>query len=254
MRVSLKDFETLVKEVEPKQMFGTWSGRPQGIAGLVKRANKCQVKDTWEVSLEDLTYFSETIWQVGTKDSPWQKAKKQYEKAVCYLVDQLFLQGTVGPRAISPQDALLLGDYKKNWMEMLLVKETYFWHRSAVEPSDIMASRGLMTRYASEICMPEGGMVGDWRYGSKFVFAVKAARDENGDPILEGSAKSGGKLKEFGFGKYAYLLRQPGGTRYMSDNPVSTSNQGSAAQVGFPDDIPLDHITVYSGGKKLDLR
>jgi hypothetical protein len=109
-------------------------------------------------------------------------------------------------------------------------------------------SKCISPRYASEVCIPDGGLVGDWPYGCKFVFTVKAAIGGDDAPIIS----SGGKLKTFGFGKYSYLIRQPGATRYMSDRVVPGTREGSAAQVAFPDAIPLNRITVYEGNKKVD--
>jgi hypothetical protein len=249
--VKLDQFEPLLAGVGSSK---SKSGPPPhpDIGRLIKMIRDCPAAAEGKrtVSLDALEAFQKVIWQVGSKDDEWQQTKRRYPDAFMYLVGQLFLDGPSATEtpALRREDALLLGEYKSGWMQMILSSESRFWHRSAVEPKDLLLSKGISTRYASEVCIPQGGLVGDWPYGCKFVFTVKAGIGADDEPIIT----SGGALKNFGFGKYAYLIRQPGATRYMSDQVVAATPAASAAQVAFPDDVPLNRITVYAGKKKLD--
>ncbi|RZI85567.1 MAG: hypothetical protein EOP38_04640 [Rubrivivax sp.] len=249
--VKLDQFEKLVAAADPKKsMFKSGPAHHPDIAVLLKLIKGCPPRPdgTNYVSLEALAAFQSVIWQVGSKDDPWQSTKQKYADAFMYLVEQLFLDGpSVGPGLVR-QDALLLGEYKSGWMQMILSHESWFWHRSRVELDDLIASRGITPRYATEVCIPSDGLVGDWPYGCKFVFTVKAGFGDDDEPLIN----KGGKLKDFGFGKYAFLIRQPAATRYMSDRVVPNTREAGSAQVAFPDPIPLNRITVYQGSKKVE--
>lgn len=243
-QVSLKAFTACVKKPE-----SLMSRRPDGIKDLLRLVAECQVgkTDVCTIDLDHREAIQNLIWQVGVKEDDWSKAKRVYAEALGYLVEQIFQHdGSAGPTLTAP-DALLLGEFKKNWSPFILAQDTWFVHKSSVTVKQLVASSGFSTRFASEVCIPDQGLVGDWPQGNKFIFTMKARFDDEGGLIVD----SGGALKNFGFGE-TFLIRQPANTRYMSDRRVTGDNRDKGGQVAFPDDIPLERISVYVNKVKLD--
>ena len=236
-QVSLKEFTACVKKPE-----SLMTRRPDDIKTLLRLVTECQIgkTDVCRIDLEHREAIQNVIWQVGVKEDAWSQAKRFYADALGYLVHQIFEHdGSAGPTLTAP-DALLLGEFKKNWSPFILAQDTAFVHKSNVTAKQLMASNGFSTRFASEVCIPDQGLVGDWPQGNKFIFTMKARFDEEGALIID----SGGALKNFGFGE-TFLIRQPANTRYMSASRVTGDPRDKGGQVAFPDDIPLERITVY---------
>ena len=180
------------------------------------------------------------IWPVGVgatdQKTPWTLKKEKYRAALGYLVHELF--------QLLESDALLVGTYKTGYARRHLTQDLHFVTAKGVTPKQLSTSGFLSASYATELCIPDGGMIGDWPE-HKFIFAKPMATKSDGITLA-----SAGAIGKQGFGNNIYCFKRPNTTPYYFTQVV-TANSHPSTEVAFPDNIPISYIKVYSGGKPL---
>jgi hypothetical protein len=186
---------------------------------------------------DELKEVQKRIWPLGegTANTAWAAKKRKYKEALGYLAETLF--------DLDAADALLVGSYKTGWAEYLLTRDMKFVTSSGANTTDLQKSLALSGRFASEVCIPQDGLIGDWAK-HKLVFAglMKTKPD--------GSLKSAGGFKTQGFGPNTYCFARKAGTRYYCKFDISTKDLDSFnSEIAFPDDVKLEYIKPYPQGK-----
>lgn len=175
------------------------------------------------------------IWPLGdgVTTSPWGKKKRKYKNALGYLAHTLY--------QLAAADALLVGSYKTSWEPRQLTGSMKFTSGSGAREAQMAASGGLATRFASELCIPMGGMIGDWAVGHKFVFGTVMRLDNKGRLLGPGG------IKTQGFGTNVYCFQRDALTDYMCMYDVENS-PNYRGEIAFPADVPTSYIKLYVDG------
>ncbi len=175
------------------------------------------------------------IWPQGegTTISPWAGKKRKYKSALGYLVNTLF--------GLAEADALLVASYKTSWARQSLTKNMKFVSLSNAKEADLASSGGLSNRYASELCIPAGGLIGDWPLGHKYIFCglMKTEKD--------GKLRSAGNIGRQGFGTNVYCFQRDALTPYMCTRDGEKTPK-FGGEIAFPEDVPISYIKTYEAG------
>ncbi|MBL8218979.1 MAG: hypothetical protein JNL62_07110 [Bryobacterales bacterium] len=202
--------------------------------------DKAKGADTRTLNRTDLMKVQGIIWPQGvgatTKKAPWTLKKEKYRAALGYLVNALF--------NLDEADALLVGTYKTGYSRRTLTQDMHFVTAKGVTPQELTTSGRLSSGYATELCIPDQGLVGDWPE-HKFIFAKPMKTKNDGITLV-----SAGAIKGQGFGNNIYCFKRPATTPYYCTQIVDPNSTG-ATEVAFPGDVPISYIKVYAQGKPL---
>jgi hypothetical protein len=196
--------------------------------------------DTRTLTRAEMMVVQGIIWPLGvgatTVKTPWTLKKEKYKAALGYLARTLF------PNFVVEADALLVGTYKTNYQRQSLGQDMHFVTAKGVTPAALNSSGRLSNQYATEVCIPDQGMVGDWPE-HKFNFAKPMKTKADGITLM-----SAGAIAHQGFGNNIYCFKRPAGTVYYATGAVTPGSTG-ATEVAFPGDIPTSYIKFYKDGK-----
>lgn len=200
--------------------------------------DKAKGTDTRTLNRATLIEMQGLIWPQGVgatdKKTPWTLKKEKYRAALGYLVHTLL--------NLDEADALLVGTYKTGYTRRTLAQDMHFVTAKGVTPQELSTSLNLSSRYATELCIPDQGLVGDWPE-HKFIFAKPMKTQNDGITLT-----SAGAIKGQGFGHNIYCFKRPATTPYYCTQAVNPQSTGGT-EVAFPDDIPVSYIKVYEQGK-----
>jgi hypothetical protein len=204
----------------------------QELGGAYVKANGQDQRNLNRTTLENVQGI---IWPMGDgiATSPWGLKKKKYKLALGYLAHTLY--------GVDAADALLVGTYKTGWVRRQLAGSKKFVSASTAKEAEIAASGGLSNRFSTEMCIPTGGMIGDWQDGHKYIFAAPMRLKENG------KLASAGAIKGQGFGNNTYCFERDALTWYMCMSDVENT-PNYTGEVAFPDDVTRDYIKIYANG------
>lgn len=178
------------------------------------------------------------IWPLGvgatTQKTPWTLKKEKYHAALGYLAHEFF--------NLLESDALLVGTYKTGYSRRTLTQDLHFVTAKGVTPQQLSTSGSLSSAFATELCIPDQGLIGDWQE-HKFTFAKPMATKSDGITLA-----SAGAIGKQGFGNNIYCFKRPTTAVYYCTQIV-TANSVASTEVAFPEDIPVSYIKVYVGGK-----
>jgi hypothetical protein len=233
---SMKTFKDLVKRAN-----GHFTLRKSSLKNLIQALgdgyNDSKGDDRRTLERPALIQVQECIWPVGegTSNTPWGAKKRKYKEALGYLAETLF--------GLGKEDALLVASYKTGWGTYLLTTDMKFVSKSGATTDELNKSLALSGHYASEVCIPAGGLIGDWDH-HKLVFGglMKTEKD--------GSLKSAGAVKNQGFGPNTYCFARMAGTEYYCQFDLRNVNlEKFSSEIAFPGDVALDCIKPYPQGK-----
>lgn len=201
----------------------------QQLGGAYVKANGQDMRNLNRATLENVQGI---IWPMGDgiATSPWGRKKKKYRLALGYLASTLY--------GVNNADALLVGTYKTGWVRRQLAANKKFVSASTAKEAELAASGGLSNRFSSEMCIPTGGMIGDWPDGHKYIFAAPMRLTD------DGRLASAGAIKGQGFGNNTYCFERDALTRYMCMSDVENTPTYTG-EVAFCDDVTRDYIKIY---------
>lgn len=197
---------------------------------------KSNGSDVRNLNRTDLETIQGILWPQGdgVATSPWGLKKKKYRLALGYLAHALY--------GLDAADALLVASYKTGWTLQHLRNSKKFVSAKTVKEADIDKSGGLSSRFASELCIPIGGMIGDWPDGHKFLFGTPMRTKGDGKLV------SAGAIKGQGFGDNTYCFERDAQTKYMCMCDVEGSPKYTG-EVAFIDDVAKGYIRAYENGR-----
>jgi hypothetical protein len=202
---------------------------------LMGEYDKSKGADLRTLTRRGLMEVQAQIWREGIGGSdtpdPWTLKKTKYKLALGYLAKTLF--------QLDEADALLVGSYKDGWQEFMLRAPKRFVSAKSISESKLHQSGSLNNRFASEVCIPKNGLIGDWDLGHKFYFGGPMA-------FRRGKLASGGALKNQGFGNNIYCFERPLGERYMS---MFDADVEGTREFAFTNDAGLSYIRAYKDGQ-----
>jgi hypothetical protein len=214
--------------------------------------NDSRGEDWRDLNRQKLEAIQECIWPegVGVAAHPWMKKKLKYKEALGYLASTLFDRAEA--------DALLVGSYKTGWKTWKLHRDMKFVSASGADSGKLQNSGGLSARFASEVCIPHAGMLGDWTH-HKFIFGGLMKTNE------DGSLKSSGAIGKQGFGSNTYCYLRPTGTTYycmfdlkaIEDKAEEDKEKGDkpkqfTSEIAFPQDVDKKYVKPYPNGQAAD--